>query len=905
MARDPSNLIEIFLDEADEIVAALEHGGARLTDGAEPTGAAVGSLAVLAHRLTGAAGLHGFRQLANLASTLEAILNGALDGRPVAGPAVKLLEQLTSSIRRVVETIRSTGQEAVDRSASAATAPDTEGRDSFIPEALDYLATLSGCLLALEHAPGDAEQVATFLRVAHTLKGAAYVVGWPAIGDLAHRMEDVLVGVRARPRMPIEPMIGAVRNALTAIHGVLVGIDRTAADADRTLEEAAARLRPLAGAESATGPDASRLDPGPVSPGPVRDGPAASGRRPRSARRRGDQRAERLLALVGELVRARTQLEHDVRQLERLEEYLSAGQARLAGALHDFERSRVLTAPSPSVRPWRGKLPIDDRGRRATEPLGSDARTPHVHDSMALECYDDYGLLGRRADEIGADLAVVRAQLAAVRRLLGQDAARVQRLATTLRGELLRARLVPVRKLFSRAAHQVRQLAAAAGKTVAVTLRGDAVEVDEIVIERMADPILHVIRNAIAHGIEDPDDRHARAKPREGTVSLTAYHRGGYVVIEVQDDGRGVDCERLKAEAVRLGLLPREIAPLLEGPEAVGLIFLPGLSTAPTATAAAGRGIGLDAVRTEVAALNGEISVESEPGIGTRFIFRIPVMRAASDALFVRVGATDLAIPLTAIRRVLRVRPEDVVSAGFRETIRVDGHVIEFIRLDRVLRLPAPDPTGPVPVLVLGGGGNPLAVAVDDLVGKDEIVIEEFGELLDGAGPFAGATVSADGRVILVLDPLQLRERGQASVAAAGLKESESAADAADPGTILLVDDSISVRKFVGQMLTRSGFAVETASDGVEALAMVETMRVRLLITDLEMPRLNGFELIHELRRRSATRELPIVVLTTRAGAEHLNLARWLGVSRYMSKPVDEHEFVSCIAGLTGAPQPV
>jgi len=440
---------------------------------------------------------------------------------------------------------------------------------------------------------------------------------------------------------------------------------------------------------------------------------------------------------------------------------------------------------------------------------------------------------------------------------------------------------------------------------------GAAVEIDSAIIEQIADPLLHLVQNAIAHGLETEDERRGAGKPAEGTIHLRAHHENGAVLVEVEDDGRGIDVEGLRTHAAGRGLITAEAAPLLSDHEVLSLIFLPGFTTARQVTAASGRGIGLDVVRTNVARINGDVEVTTRPGAGTRFRIRIPLTVLISDALLVGVGGETFAVPLNTVTQVMTVAPERIQSAGEKEMVWVRDQLVDLIRLDRYLALPVAAPRREVTLLVLRSGGRSLAVAVDDLHGKDELVIKRLGGFPAGVGPFSSGTISAEGRVILVLNPARLLppSGGLSPFAESRVRvePERPPAEVRRPRTdaarrFLLVDDSISVRKFVGQMLERSGFEVVTASNGAEALQRLEHTAIHAVITDLEMPNGNGYELIENLRRRPSTRDLPIVILTTRSGDKHQELARRLGVEHYLTKPVDEAAFVALMASLVPEP---
>ena len=487
-------------------------------------------------------------------------------------------------------------------------------------------------------------------------------------------------------------------------------------------------------------------------------------------------------------------------------------------------------------------------------------------------------------------------------RAVREDAAQVQRLTWGLRGEITRSRLVRIGTLFARSVRQVRAVARDAGKSVDLQLAGEGVELDNTIIEQIADPLLHLVQNAVFHGIESEDERRAAGKPAHGTMHLRAYQEGGAVFVEVEDDGRGIDADRLRASAVRGGFLDEEAAARLSEREALDLVFLPGFSTAAVATAVAGRGVGMDVVRTNVLRVGGEIDVETEVGVGTRFTLKLPLTVLIGHALGIRIGDSELAVPVTSVRGLHAVRPEEIHAGPDGETVDIEGEALDLVRLDRALGLAGGLPGPRVPVLALRAGRRVFAAAVDEFLGKQEIVIKSLGAFLEEVGPWAGASVGGDGRVVLLLDPARLVERARTSRPAPRRIAAHPSLPAGSAPRVLVVDDSLSVRKFVGLMLERAGLEVRTAGDGAEALSLLGAEVVDVVVTDLEMPRVNGFELIGDMRRRPETRDIPVMVLTTRAGEKHLALARRLGVEHCVTKPVDEQTFVNLVKGLVPRP---
>jgi chemosensory pili system protein ChpA (sensor histidine kinase/response regulator) len=939
----------IFLMEAWDTVATVEEGLPHLLD-AVPSGETLAPLVVVAHRLKGAAGLHGFPGIAELAARLEALLEGACE-RGGGAEAHGLVVSLLAALKPMLDGIAATGVEdaapgealppahlvALGARGPAAVPSRPPGEALlheaqrffaehgevllyFGPEAAEHLETITRSLLALEQAgpdPGEAELHALF-RAMHTLKGAAYTVGCEAVGRMAHRAEDVLDAVRERRLRwspvvmdtlfratdAIKVLLGApdapVGEPVTLIDGALQALAAVPAD-DLALADEPGLVElgePVVPEAAAAEPPA----PVPVAGRPMSEasGPLEAPRPARSSIRVSVGRLDALMNLVGELVIARSRLDRRFRQLERLDGLLTVSRTRMRQTVRDFEGKYL----DPHLRFAEGDL----AAARPGAP-GHDGFAPvsALFAELEFDRYDDFNILARTIGELSADLGEIQAQLTATIRSIEEDTRQVQRLTASLRSEITRSRMVPIGKLFARFPRRVRELAAPTGQAVRLELSGEAVEVDNAVIEQIADPLLHLVQNAVVHGIEPEAERLARGKPPTGRVALMAYQRGGAMFVEVEDDGRGIDVAAVRELAVRRGMLSPEAATRLGDREVLSLLFLPGFSTAASVTNAAGRGVGLDVVRTNVARVNGEVDVETEPGIGTRFTLRLPLALAISDALLVHSGGETLALPLNAVRQIVTRRPRDIRRAGPGEMVRVEGQLLDLYRLDRILGLVAgeagSDPPV-VPVLAVRSGGRSFAVAVDAIVGKEEIVIKPLGGLLAGLPPFGGATITGEGRVILLVDParlLALAEGGigqapelpGAVVPAAPSPRSRSPVGAAR--RVLLVDDSVSVRRFVGHMLEKGGLEVLTANDGAEALERLVDTTVDVVVTDLEMPRVNGYELIEDLRRRPSTRDVPVVVLTTRAGEKHWALARRLGVRHYATKPVDEQVFVRLV----------
>ena len=956
--RERELLLGIFLMEAWDTAGALEEGFGLLTEVEAPSPQVLEPLVVFAHRLKGSAALHGFPGVSDLAAATERLLErvpaASADDR---ARAAAFLDGLLTLLKELFDGISAVGVEDGARIGEfksryptffAAVTPvpsrptgdpapvppvprlsllavelsrffseSGEVLEYFLPEATEHLEAMTTALLAMESGVADEETLATLFRSVHTLKGAAYTVGCVAVGDATHQIEDLL-GVLRENRLTITPALAeAVFSGTTAIKRVLESGAAVSDETAQALERATQELRDMMASEALREPPtaspileespAPRVAVPEIMPLPTEPSPPAwpgfvrpeflarlealPRPAPRSASapagpsiRVSVDRLDALMNLVGELMIARSRLDRRLAQLDQVSGLLLASRTRLGQVGRDFE--------------FRRHTPTLPAGAPARDDIGSLRDLSELFDELEFDRYDDINILARSVAEMSADVAEVQSQHVALLRSIREDTAQIQRLTAALRKEITRARMVPIGRLFTRVAQQVREGARAAGKTVTLTVRGESAEVDNSIIEQIADPLLHLIQNAIGHGIEPAAERESGGKPGQGQITLSASQEGGFALVEVEDDGRGIDAEVLRRRAVERGVLPAAEAAALCDRDAMNLIFVPGFSTAAAVTRTSGRGVGLDVVRTNVSRLNGEIHVETEPGRMTRFVLKLPLTVAIADALMVRCGTEIFALPLTAVSVMRPVAPSEIVSVGSRETVRLDDQVIDLVRLDRVLGVAASPPPRRLPVVVLRGGGRPFGLLVDELLGKEEIVIKTLGAFLEGAGPFSGATISGEGRVILLLDPTLLRE--SASLVAPAVADGARAIEATEERPcIMLVDDSISIRKYVGQMLEKAGFRVVTAVDGHDALQQLTDLTVDAIVTDLEMPRVNGYALIDDLRRRAATREVPVVVLTTRAGAKHVSLAQRLGVRHYVAKPVDEQSFVRLIESIT------
>lgn len=773
---------------------------------------------------------------------------------------------------------------------------DAEVLSYFVPEVQEYLETLEANLLQLDKDAQNRELINQVFRTAHTLKGSAYTVGFRAIGDLIHHVEDFMGAVRDE-RFTVEP--GHTDVILRTIDVVRALVQRDLSVSARTRERFDAARSELKRLESSSAPE-----PVPSSPWDrtlshgehlqtdteeVQEhdhGTEEKAAENREVIRVSHARLERLMNLVGELVTGRGRLEQRLRVLEQLSQQVLVFKARLVDSIQSFSDKHMFTYQ---------EAPVSQQ-----ESVGLGGAGFGDFGSLELDKYDDFNILARRIGEVTADISESMSQLDGSIRKAHDDMSQLQQLSLLMRDEIAHARMVAIGTPFTRFRRAIRETARALNKDVSLVTSGEHTEVDTGVVERLVDPLVHLVRNAVYHGIERSAERIAKGKPAVGTVYLHAAHRGNSVVIEVEDDGSGIDVRRIRDKAVQMGLVRPEQLQQMSDAEALQLIFLPGFSTADQVGEQAGRGVGLDVVKRVIEGMNGHIDIESELGAGTKFTLHIPLTLLITTALLVRVGSERYAIPLPSIVEVTIPTVSSLQQREERIELRWGDQIIQVQSLHHLLRRESGRVDETMPIVIVKTAVGPVGLGVDELLGRQEIVVKSLGPLKPlQQSFFGGATIDPEGRVILVIDPSRVFSGDtKVSVTVASVSKAEMLSQDSPPEDtplrdphqirLLLVDDSLSIRKFVGRMLESAGYQLDTAVDGEDGLRKASTNRYTLIITDLEMPKLNGFEVIQALRSRPDTRHTPVLVMTTRAGDKHHHMAINVGATAYIAKPVEE-----------------
>jgi len=795
----------------------------------------------------------------------------------------------------------------------------------FQPEAEEHLQIVSDCLLSLE-GNNNPEEINRLFRAIHTVKGSAAQVGLRRLGGIAHRVEDLIGKLRDGE---IEPSPEVVDLCLASVDVLKKTLHREWADeaemragVDSLLGRIAAFVPPEVAEAAEVAEGGAPLEAPVVSVKPekqsAKPSPGTNAKAAGASKsvRIALARLDRMMNTVGELVISRTKMVGRVDELEKLIDTLSFSKERLQGKVNEFqEKYEYNRIRSQIGTPWAN----NQRQKLMSAAAGE---TGFLDDFSELEMdrYDDFNILSRSMTEISADVNEVLTQLENYIGRVEGDIDEFTKLAHHLQDEITAARMVPIGTLYSLLSRAVRDAAHSSRKKVDLDFSGSETELDNNIIQQISDPLVHLVRNSVAHGIESSEDRVARGKSDQGKVMLRAYHRGNHIYIEVEDDGRGIDYDRVRQSAIECGLVSSETADRLTERDLREMLFHPGFSTASVKTELAGRGVGLDVVRSNLNALNGEIEVQSTSGQGTKFVLKVPLTLIISPALFVRCGACHFALPLAVVEEIRRLRADEIEDVGGKLLTKVRDVVTEVVRLDSYLGLPPLEPVnGYFRMVVANAGSRQVGLVVEEVIGKDEIVIKNLGEYLRRVKLFPGTTIASDGSLILLIDLNRMvsaepneRRAVQASASAARVFAPGSAAvargtiptDAIDrvdhERVIVVADDSISVRKFVGRMLEKNGYRVKLAADGLEAAEIVAQVGCHLVITDLEMPRMTGYELMAQLRQSPTTKRIPVMVVTSRAGAKHRDRALKEGATAFLTKPVQEDQLLSAVEQLIG-----
>ena len=929
--RDPE-LVEIFLEEGFDIIdsagAALQRWMANVDNSIE-----LEALQRDLHTLKGGARMAEIREIGDLAHELEFLYEDLGAGRLRASPELfGLLQACHDRLAEMLDAVR--GQRVVPQGTAlietikrfranpneqlsipqavqlkavvdsdAAEEADSDILDIFLEEGDDLLEAMEAVIGRFETQRDDVSAIEEMQRILHTLKGGARLAGQRRLGDLSHDLEQHLTEALQQGAPWPESLFLDVQSGFEGLQQEL----------DLLRQRLSASL---AGQEEAA--PVSEADPGANTLTPLLNPIVAASDVPSQVQ------ARKVLPFVQRAQEAAQEAaaRRAPQELVKVPAELLEGLVNLAGETSIF-RGRVeqqvsdvsftlseMEATIDRVRDQLRRLDTETQAQILSRYQAEAERAGYEDfDPLEMDRHSQLQQLSRALFESASDLLDLKETLAAKNRdaetLLLQQA----RVNTELQEGLMRTRMVPFDRLVPRLRRIVRQVAGELGKQVEFVVGNAEGEMDRTVLERIVAPLEHMLRNAVDHGIEMAEARRAAGKSDTGTIRLNLGREGGDIVLTLEDDGGGIRLEAVRRKAIERGLMDADSD--LSDHEVLQFILEAGFSTAEKVTQISGRGVGMDVVHSEVKQLGGSMSIESSLGQGTRFTIRLPFTVSVNRALMVYSGEDLYAIPLNTIEGIVRVSPFELEAYYAPDAPRFEyaGQTYELKYLGDLLNNgQQPKLVGqslPLPVILVRSSEHAVAVQVDSLAGSREIVVKSLGPQFAGVHGISGATILGDGRVVVILDLLatiRVRHAHLQNQLTPRLASRQAAAneevEVDRPTLVMVVDDSVTVRKVTSRLLERNGMNVVTAKDGVDAIAQLQEHKPDIMLLDIEMPRMDGFEVATLVRHDERLKDLPIIMITSRTGEKHRERAMSIGVNQYLGKPYQESLLLDTIAQL-------
>lgn len=745
----------------------------------------------------------------------------------------------------------------------------------FLLEAEEHLEALHRAVSELSPSADCETAIEDLFRAAHTLKGSAAIVKLDGISNVGHRLEDILEGIKER-KIALSPQsIDVISVMIEGLGGMITDLSQ------KKITSAETGLALIRQAEEFLSNQFASVEVAPeTAPAPKmrRSVPPVQAPSDRPERRRGDradesgdfyygnfiridiQKIETMLNLIGEITIKKNYLVQRSREAQEVIDEITFAGDRLLKEVTDFsERYSYSFA--------------------ADTPKHADVFFSGFGE-LEFDRYDESNIFSRKLQEITNDIQEGLKQLAKLYDDYAQDVRGMDHDIRMLRSDISETRMIGVGRLFQRFVKAIKDMAKAHGKQAELKILGGDTKIDRVVFERLFDPMMHIVRNAIAHGIELPEKRLEKNKPEQGQITISAMREGNAIVIEVRDDGRGIDLDMLREHAAKQGMV--KVGDDYSRDELFGLIFQSGFSTREGVDMTSGRGIGMNAVRRQISDLSGIVQVDSERDAFTSFKIHVPTTLAISNVVIFSSHNAEFAMPVTLMEEVTQLDIMDGLEAG---------HGAINYRGRRILAKSISDFFGSARiedrmnkyVIVCNISDKKVGIIVDSIIGQEETIIKPLNHFLDGLSIYSGMTISADGKVRFVVNPMTLFEadlRPQFDIAEHFTEDSVP--------KILIVDDSLSVRKYVTNFIENRGFKPLTAANGHEALNVLHENKVDLIITDLEMPVMHGYELIRRIRSIEYLRDISIIVLTSRGTQKHRQMALETGANDFLVKPFDE-----------------
>ncbi|AVX44486.1 chemotaxis protein CheW [Campylobacter concisus] len=759
--------------------------------------------------------------------------------------------------------------------------------EDFLIEAFELIEQIDHDLVELEANPEDLELLNRIFRVAHTVKGSSSFLNFDVLTELTHHMEDVLNKAR-KGELKITPdIMDVVLESVDMMKGLLESIRDNGSDAAAGIDikNICASLTQISEGEAPSA--ASEAPAAAPVPEPVKEPePAAP--------------AEEAAPEVSDAELSKLSDSEVEAEIERLLKVRKAEDQARRASKGIAPKSPEEIAPAASAAPAPAPKPAPSRERDA------DKKVPAASSNSAVAQEQTIRVEVKRLDHLMnliGELVLGKNRLLKIYddveeryegekflEELNQVVSSLSLVTTDIQLAVMKTRMLPIAKVFNKFPRMIRDLSRELGKQIDLEISGEETELDKSIVEEIGDPLVHIIRNSCDHGIEDPETRKAMGKPEKGLVQLKAYNEGNHIVVEIVDDGKGLDADMLKAKSIEKGIITEREADAMSEKEAFGLIFKPGFSTAAKVTNVSGRGVGMDVVKTNIEKLNGIIDIESEVGKGTVMKLKIPLTLAIIQSLLVGTQEEFYAIPLASVLETVRVPIDDIYTIDGKNVLRLRDEVLSLVRLSDVFGVNKVfDGGDQTYVVIIGVAEAKLGIIVDTLVGQEEIVIKSMGDYLQNIPGIAGATIRGDGRVTLIIDVGAMMEMAKDIKVniRAEMEDSTKAKEKPSDYKVLIVDDSKMDRTIMQKSLEPIGVTIIEATNGVEALNIIKSGEHAFdaVLIDIEMPRMDGYTLAGEIRKYSKYRTLPLIAVTSRTSKTDRLRGVEVGMTEYITKP--------------------
>lgn len=764
--------------------------------------------------------------------------------------------------------------------------------EDFLIEAFEMVDQLDQDLVELESNPEDLELLNRIFRVAHTIKGSSSFLNFDILTSLTHNMEDVLNKAR-RDELKITPdVMDVVLLSIDLMKALLQAIRDSGTDAGSGIDisDAVTKLQAISQGTAGGASPAAESAPAPkeapaTSPAPAGDNPLAD----EPEKDYSSMSSDEVDAEIERLLQKRQEADKQMRAQKKASGQVSDIQAPKAPTDDKAATAPAASAPKPAAKA-EPKTGAKDEGKVATS-VEQTVRVDVRRLDNLMNLIGELVLGKNRLIKIYGDVEE-RYDGEKFLEELNQVVSSISSVTTDLQLAVMKTRMQPVGKVFNKFPRMVRDLSRELKKSIDLVITGEETELDKSIVEEIGDPLIHIIRNSCDHGVESPEDRKALGKPEIGRVDLKAYNEGNHIVIEITDDGKGLDAEMLKLKAIEKGLISEKEADSMTDKEAFGIIFKPGFSTAKTISNVSGRGVGMDVVKTNVEKLNGIIEIDSEKGVGTTFKLKIPLTLAIIQALLVGAQEEYYAIPLSSVIETVRIGQDEIYSVDGKSVLRLRDEVLSLVRLADIFGVDSVlETASEVYVVIIALAEQKIGVIVDYLIGQEEVVIKSLGYYLKSTRGIAGATVRGDGKITLIVDVAAMMEMAKEVKVSinAVMEEAQSSKAKSSPAdyVVLAIDDSNTDRAIMKKCLKTLGVTVLEASNGVEGLEIVKNSDKPLdaVLVDIEMPKMDGYTFAAEVRKYNKFKNLPLIAVTSRTSKTDRMRGVESGMTEYITKP--------------------